>query len=109
MMAVDKIIEHLQNNYCQSINLQDLSMMVFLSPNYISRLFKKFTGLTLTDYIQNKRIEETCRLLKESDKKILTISEEVGYKDLKYFQQVFKNITGTTPSLFWRLKGFSKK
>jgi AraC family L-rhamnose operon transcriptional activator RhaR len=105
MMVVEKIIEHLQNNYCNSLNLQDLSMMFFLSPNYISRLFKEFTGNTLTEYIQNIRIEEACRLLKETDKKILTISEEVGYKDLKHFQQVFKKITGTTPSLLRRAKG----
>ena len=104
MMMVEKIIEHLQNNYCQSLNLQDLSMMVFLSPNYISRLFKEFTGMTLTEYIQNKRIEEACKLLKETDKKILAISEEVGYIDQKHFQQVFKKITGITPSSFRQLK-----
>lgn len=105
MMVTQKIIEHLQNNYCKSLNLQDLSMIVFLSPNYISRLFKESTGMTLTDYIQNKRIEEACRLLKETDKKIVAISEEVGYKDLKHFQQVFKKVTGTTPSLLRRTKG----
>jgi AraC family L-rhamnose operon transcriptional activator RhaR len=49
--------------------------------------------------MQSIRIEEACRLLKENDKKILTISEEVGYKDLKHFQQIFKKITGTTPGL----------
>lgn len=104
LMIVDKIIEYLKDNYCQSLNLQDLSMMVFLSPNYISRLFKEFTGLTLTDYIQSKRIEEACRLLKETNKKIIAITEEVGYKDQKHFQQVFKKITGVPPSTFRRQK-----
>ena len=104
MAMVEKIIEHLENHYCQSLNLQDLSLMVFLSPNYISRLFKEFTGMTLTDYIQNKRIEEACRLLKETDKKIIAISQEVGYADQKHFQQLFKKIIGMTPSSFKKLK-----
>jgi YesN/AraC family two-component response regulator len=103
MLIVEKIIEHLQTNYFQTLNLQQLSMLFFLSPNYISRLFKEYTGQTLTDYMQSKRIEEACRLLKETDKKIVTIAEEVGYKDLKHFQQVFKKITGTTPSLIRRI------
>jgi AraC family L-rhamnose operon transcriptional activator RhaR len=108
MAIVEKILDHLKGNYCKALNLQDLSMLVFLSPAYISRLFKDFTGLTLTDYIQTKRIEEACRLLHETDKKIVAIAEEVGYKDLKHFQQVFKKITGTTPSLSRRKKVISK-
>lgn len=103
--VVSKIMEYLNHNFNQSLKLQELSMMVYLSPSYISKIFRETSGITLTDYIQNIRIEEACRLLKETDKKIVLITEEVGYNDLKYFQQIFKKITGTTPGRYRQIHG----
>jgi AraC family transcriptional regulator, L-rhamnose operon transcriptional activator RhaR len=97
---IEKIIKHLKANYNYSLNLHDLSMVVFLSPNYISKLFKDFTGYTITDFIQKIRIEEACKLLKETDRKIVDISHEVGYKDLTHFLEVFKKMTGKSPSVY---------
>jgi AraC family transcriptional regulator, L-rhamnose operon transcriptional activator RhaR len=97
---IEKIIKHLKTNYNYSLNLQDLSMVVFLSPNYISKLFKDFTGHTIRDFIQKTRIEEACRLLKQTDRKILDISHEVGYKDLTHFLEVFKKMTGKSPGVY---------
>jgi AraC family L-rhamnose operon transcriptional activator RhaR len=94
---VDKVIRYMRDNYSSDIKLEDLSTIAFLSPNYFSKLFKECTSTTISEYIQKLRIEEACRLLKHTDKKIIEISSEVGYKDIKFFNQIFKRITGKTP------------
>lgn len=95
--TIEKVMEYLRVNYSGTLRLQDLSTVVFLSPNYISKLFKDTTGITISEYIQNVRIEEACRLLVQTDNKVITIALEVGYKDLRHFQEVFKKITGSSP------------
>jgi YesN/AraC family two-component response regulator len=88
----------MKDNYSSDIKLEDLATRAFLSPNYFSKLFKDCTSITISDYIQKLRIEEACNLLKNTDKKIIDISGEVGYKDIKFFNQIFKKIIGKTPS-----------
>lgn len=68
-----------------------------LSPNYFSTLFKKHTGINVSEYIQNLRMKKACKLLKETDKTVIAIAAEVGYKDIKFFYKVFKKITGNNP------------
>jgi AraC family L-rhamnose operon transcriptional activator RhaR len=79
------------------MKLEELSMLAFLSPSHFCRLFKEYTGLTVSEYTQRLRIEEACRLLKMSDKKVIDVAADVGYKDIKHFNQVFKKIIGKTP------------
>lgn len=99
---ITRVMDYLKANYSGALKLQDLSTVVFLSPNYICKLFKDTTGITISEYIQNVRIEEACRILAKTDKKILAISQEVGYKDLRHFQEVFKRITGRSPGEYRR-------
>jgi AraC family L-rhamnose operon transcriptional activator RhaR len=94
---VDKVIKYMRDNYSNDIKLEDLSTMAFLSPNYFSKLFKECTSTTISEYIQKLRVEEACKLLKNTDKKIIDISFQVGYKDIKFFNQIFKRIIGKTP------------
>lgn len=98
--VVEKVMEYLKSHYSGSVKLQDLSMVVFLSPNYICRIFREATGLTLSEYIQNIRIEEACRLLGETDRKVVDIAQEVGYRDFGHFSEVFRKITGKSPSTY---------
>lgn len=94
---IEKVIQHMKNNYEKDLKLEDLSTIAFLSPNYFCKLFKDYTGVTLSEYTQKIRIEEACHLLKETDKKVIDISGEVGYKDIKFFNEIFKRHTNMTP------------
>ncbi|HEY5585038.1 MAG TPA: AraC family transcriptional regulator [Ruminiclostridium sp.] len=94
---IDKAINYMKNNYSQNLKLEDLSLMAFLSKNYFCKLFKESTGMTVFEYTQKIRIEEACKLLQKTDKKIIDIGNEVGYMDLKFFTQIFKRNTGKTP------------
>ena len=81
---------------------------MFLSPVYVSRLFKQETGETFTDYITKVRIEKAKELLSYSAVKVYDVGRRTGYFNPRYFYRVFKNITGYTPSEYRRefaLKG----
>lgn len=105
---IQDVIQYMKSNFSHEFKLEDLSVMAFLSRNYFCRLFKEYTGMTVSEYTQKIRVEEACRLLKESDKKVIEIAGDVGYKDLKFFHQVFKRITGKSPGEYRKAKQVSK-
>jgi len=94
---VNKAIQYLKNNYNSEIKLEDLAMKSFISKNYFSKLFKEITGINFSDYVQHIRIDEACNLLKNTDMKVIDVALQVGFKDIKFFYEVFKKITGKTP------------
>lgn len=94
---VEKAMDFLRHNYNSDITLHDLALQSFITKNYFSRLFKKVSGINFSDYVQQIRIEEACRLLKETDKKVLDIAFMTGFKDAKFFYETFKKHIGKTP------------
>jgi YesN/AraC family two-component response regulator len=72
-------------------------MHSFISKNYFSKLFKEVTGTNVSDYIQYLRVDQACHLLKTTELKVTNIAFQVGFKDMKFFYEVFKKITGKTP------------
>lgn len=97
----DKVISDIKNiissQYMTEISVNKISKMIYLSPNYISLIFKKETGETITDYLTRIRIEKAKNLLKNTELQIQKISEMVGYEDASYFSKVFRKITGIHP------------
>lgn len=100
----DKLIldvkSYLQKNFNQSINLDEMAKDFHISPPYLSSLFSKIVKMTIFEYITNIRIIKAKELLRTTNYKILIICNEVGYKDAKYFNQVFKKQVGLTPSQY---------
>ena len=94
---VHKVMNYMKENYSEDLRLEDLATIAFLSPNYFSRLFKECTSMTISEYIQKIRIEEACKMLKQTHKKVIDVAHDIGYKDIKYFNSIFKKITGKTP------------
>ena len=74
-----------------------------LAERTLKRRFKKATGVSLKDYVQNLRVEEAKRLLESSRAPVEEISARVGYEDLSFFRQLFKRRTGLTPARYRRL------
>jgi AraC family L-rhamnose operon transcriptional activator RhaR len=94
---MNRVIRYMKDNYTKELKLEEISTIAFLSPNYFSKLFKECTSMTVSEYMQKIRIEEACRLLKSTERKVIDIAFEVGYRDIKYFNQIFKRISGRTP------------
>lgn len=84
----------------EEIPLAELAQCVGLSQKYLSGLFSKEVGITLSNYIQNERIEESKHLLNSSNYSILDIGTWLGFHDQSHFTRIFKKFTGTTPKKF---------
>ncbi|OCT15131.1 hypothetical protein A8709_13555 [Paenibacillus pectinilyticus] len=98
--VTQKIKEVINRRYMEDINTKILSEEVFLTPNYISQIFKQETGDTITEYINKHRIEVAKELLKSPDLKVLEVSEMVGIENPQYFSTLFKKYTGMHPGKY---------
>ncbi|GGG07521.1 hypothetical protein GCM10010912_60200 [Paenibacillus albidus] len=102
--AVESVKRWVAANYNQPAELNALAGMVFLTPSYLSKLFKQETGHTLTDYIIEIRIRAAKQLLKNApDLKVHEIGAQVGYADPAYFNKLFKRVVGVTPNEYKRI------
>lgn len=97
---IQKIMEYLELNYSQEISFPRLAEMVHFSEAYLSKTFKKETGITITQHIIHIRCQKAAQLLKDTQLSIQEISSFVGYSDNNYFVKVFKKQYGVTPSAF---------
>ncbi len=97
---INKITDFVDNNYDKDIKLQELADIAHMNPTYFSSFFKKYNGLTLTDYIVRKRISKAIEYLKGTDKTILEISGLCGFNNSANFNKMFKKITGITPTQY---------
>lgn len=82
----------------RDMSVKMLADRVYLTPTYLSGLFKRKTGKTIGEYITCVRIEKAKSLLYDKQLKLYHISEKVGYEDANYFAKIFKRHTGLTPS-----------
>ncbi len=90
-------IEYIRENYAQDITLGDVAKSIYVSPSYLSMLFKQETGTTLNNYINKLRVETACELLKDPKVKIYEAALSAGFRDEKYFFPVFKKFMKMTP------------
>jgi two-component system response regulator YesN len=95
---IRKTREFIRANYKKKIKLIDISKAIYLSPYYLSHIFKKETGSTLLEYLTKVRIEEAKRLLENTPWNTTRISFEVGCSDQSYFCKVFKKSEGISAS-----------
>ncbi|MBR2969195.1 MAG: helix-turn-helix domain-containing protein [Clostridia bacterium] len=89
-----------ENSETMEYDVATLSKRTFYSPRYFQNLFKQQTGITLNQFIRQKRIETACDLLLTTDLPVLVIMERIGMSDTKSFYALFKRVTGTTPAQY---------
>ena len=95
---IRKTREFIRANYKKKIKLIDISKAIYLSPYYLSHIFKKETGSTLLEYLTKVRIEEAKYLLENTQWNTTQIAFEVGCSDQSYFCKVFKKSESISPS-----------
>lgn len=93
---VDQAVFYIGNHFTEAISLDTIARELDVSPYYLSKLLKRFTGKTCTDLICERRVEESKRLLCRgmSSKEV---AFEVGFNSQNYYTRVFKKYTGITP------------
>ncbi|ADQ40456.1 transcriptional regulator, AraC family [Caldicellulosiruptor acetigenus I77R1B] len=97
LSSIERIIEYIKNHYMEEITLDDLAKMVYLSPTYLSYLFKKQLGVTFKEYLINIRLKKSKELIETTDLPIGEISKMVGIEDQNYFSRLFKRKYGVSP------------
>ena len=92
------VMDYCTHNFTEPITLDSVAEVLHLSKYYISHLINRKLGQNFNEYINSLRINEACALLRETDKKISDISEEVGFGTIRSFNRSFKQITALSPA-----------
>lgn len=94
------ILQYVHEHYRHDISIQSLTQKYYISPNYVSQLFKKEVGETFTSYMTKLRISFACEQLEQTNLMVSEIAEKAGYNDYFYFTRMFKKVTGKTPTQY---------
>lgn len=97
--AEDYIAQH----YAEKVTLEEIAELLHMNPSYFSTLFKKETGKNFQNYLQDYRIERAKKLLRTTNETMMSIAEQVGYTDTRYFSQCFVKVVGIKPSLYRKM------
>lgn len=94
---IEKAIEYIQNNFSSKVTLPDVAGICAVSPEHMSRSFKKETGFGFSEYLTIIRLKHAENLLKNTSFSITEIAEQCGFEDSNYFSCVFKKYYGIPP------------
>ena len=101
---VQDVIRYVYNHYNLDLGVESLANAVNLAPSYLSHIFKKETGENLGKFIKRVRMEKAKEMLETTHEKIVTIAVAVGYSNVSYFCQSFREYYGLSPQKY-RSKG----
>ncbi len=102
---VRKAIIYIDSDLTANLSLSRLASIQNISAGYLSALFKKETGQTVTDFVSNKRVRLAIKLLETTNLQIQTIAQHCGILDVHYFSKVFKKYAGMTPKEYRERRG----
>lgn len=105
---VERVKKLILENLSADLQRDELATMVHVSPGYLGRIFKKETGVSLTDYITKKRVAMAKQLLTKTSLSITDISNRVGINYASYFTKLFKEQIGMTPQEYRQSGGIKK-
>lgn len=94
---VEKIREYIERNADKVISLADIARVVYLTPKYISRIFKEYTGMTFNQYKLSVKVKLAKKFLLDSTRGVNQIANELGYKNAESFIRIFKKEEACTP------------
>ncbi|WP_270345466.1 AraC family transcriptional regulator [Enterococcus thailandicus] len=95
---VNHAIYYLENHHTQEITLEQLADTLYVSPTYLSKVFKESTGMSPINYLIQVRLKHAKELLSNEQLTIREISQAVGYQDAYHFSKLFKKYYGVSPS-----------
>ncbi|MBF0777993.1 helix-turn-helix domain-containing protein [Streptococcus cuniculi] len=94
------VMTYIDHHIDEELTRKTLADLVFLSPDYLAKIFKQETGTTLIHYITEQRISLAKDLLVHSEQNIYSIANQLGYDNYSYFSKIFKHQTGLSPIEF---------
>lgn len=95
---IPQIDRYIREHYQEKIGRNEIGQHFHMVPEYLAKVYKRKTGKTIKDAINDCRIEQAKRLLKETSRKVIDIAMETGFDNISYFSTLFKKSTGLTPN-----------
>ena len=100
---ISSIIKYINKHFSEIQSIEQIAEQMHVSKHHLCRIFKESMGITLIDYLNHIKIKNACNFLESSDKDMLEISQLCGFHSSAYFSNVFKGITGHSPSGYRKL------
>ncbi|WP_145410084.1 response regulator transcription factor [Paenibacillus xylanexedens] len=100
MTIVDQLCIYIENHIGEELMREELASFAGFNPAYLSRLFRKEKGMSLSEFILQRRVAKAKTLLSQSTVKVTDIAGKVGYYNYSHFTKMFKKCTGITPQEF---------
>jgi YesN/AraC family two-component response regulator len=97
---IRKVITHIDFDLTADLSLKAQAQLLNVNPSYLSTLFKKETGVTLTEYVNRRRMDHALLLLNSTGMQIQLIAQHCGIPDVNYFTKTFKKMVGQTPKKY---------
>jgi AraC-like DNA-binding protein len=97
------VLELIEERYREPLTVSGLAHELAVSPDHLSRLVKRATGASVSQWLSERRMAEARRLLVVTDEHIAVVAAEVGYRDAGYFRRVFRRLHGVSPRE-WRAR-----
>lgn len=97
---INKVCTYVEQNFAKPITINDAASIINISPSAFCKFFKRATGKTFSDYVNDLRVGYACYQLLETDKQISTIARSAGFESLTYFNRVFARKKHSTPREF---------
>jgi len=99
---ISSAISYINDNISEGISLEKVAEKIYVSPEYLSRLFKKEIGMNFKEYLIDCKMTKAMELLKDPRYKVYEISKMIDYKTVGFFSKVFQKYTGLTPTEYRR-------
>ena len=95
---VEQVLNFIEVSYSDGITIQGIADRMNLNRSYLSRLFKGVMGMSIQDYLVDRRIRQACVLLKNTDLPVRVVARSVSYQDALHFSRLFHQKKGISPS-----------
>jgi AraC-like DNA-binding protein len=107
VQRLEKLRRFLDSEFARSHPLPELARRVGMTPGSLCRAFRRYTGISISQYLVRRRIQEAMLRLRTTDDKILSIAMACGFNDLSYFNRTFKRLVGRTPGACRSFPGYT--
>ena len=106
---VNEIGHYIRKHYASVGSLEEIAKQFYLDKCYLSRIFKRCTGYTVSEFTNVQRIQQAQRLLEDTELSMADIANAVGYENISYFNRVFKKYIETSPLKYRKKQNIYKK
>ncbi|MCL6601271.1 MAG: response regulator [Paenibacillus sp.] len=96
--VIEKVIHFIKLHISEDLSREEIAKHVFLNPDYLTRVFKKETGMAISDYLLKERLKIAQELLKKTEMPISAVATHIGYSNFSHFSRTFKKHTNINPN-----------